>query len=98
MVMIRRKSTQIMSKKIYNSYFYERCFCENLAVFIPGYLSIKACLQNVLCVLCKGRKEDPGNYMPVSLTLVSQEVMEQIILSAITWNTACILSPKKKYK
>ncbi|GAB0187654.1 mitochondrial enolase superfamily member 1 [Grus japonensis] len=43
-------------------------------------------LANVMPIHKKGWKEDPGNYRPVSLTLVLGKVMEQIILSAIMWH------------
>ncbi|KAK4825429.1 hypothetical protein QYF61_027370 [Mycteria americana] len=43
-------------------------------------------LANVTPIYKKGRKEDPGNYRSVSLTLVLGRVTEQITLSAITWH------------
>ncbi|KAK4819966.1 hypothetical protein QYF61_016120 [Mycteria americana] len=41
---------------------------------------------DVTSIFKKRRKEDPGNYRPASLTSVLGKLMEEIILSAITWH------------
>ncbi|GAB0186733.1 mitochondrial enolase superfamily member 1 [Grus japonensis] len=52
--------------------------------WLNGEVPVDWRLANVTPIYKKGQKEDPGNYRPVSLTLVLGKVMEQIIFSAIT--------------
>ncbi|GAB0179808.1 mitochondrial enolase superfamily member 1 [Grus japonensis] len=47
-------------------------------------------LANVMPIHMKGQKEDPGNYRPVTLTLVLVKIMGQIILITITWHDKVI--------
>lgn len=44
---------------------------------------LKGGKTNVNPTLKKGKKEDPGNYRPLSLTLIRGEVMEQLILETL---------------
>ncbi|KAK4820579.1 hypothetical protein QYF61_001819 [Mycteria americana] len=52
--------------------------------WLTGEVPVDWRLAKVSPMYKKGQKEDPGNYRPVSLTLVLRKVMEQIVLSAIT--------------
>ncbi|XP_026710395.1 coiled-coil domain-containing protein 90B, mitochondrial [Athene cunicularia] len=51
--------------------------------WITGEVPVDWRLANVTHIYREGRKDDPGNYRPVTLPSVPGEVMEQIILSAI---------------
>ncbi|KAK4806849.1 hypothetical protein QYF61_012570 [Mycteria americana] len=54
--------------------------------WLTGEVPVDWQLANVMPIYKKDWKEDPRNYRPVSLTSVPGKVMEQMILSAITWH------------
>ncbi|GAB0179975.1 mitochondrial enolase superfamily member 1 [Grus japonensis] len=45
-----------------------------------GEVPVNWKLANVVPIFKKGMKEEPGNYKPVSLTVVSGKIMEKVIL------------------
>uniref|UniRef100_A0A8B9I2Q1 Reverse transcriptase domain-containing protein n=1 Tax=Anser brachyrhynchus TaxID=132585 RepID=A0A8B9I2Q1_9AVES len=52
--------------------------------WLSGEVPVDWRLANVMPIYKKGRRADPGNYRPVSLTSVPGKLMEQIILRVIT--------------
>jgi len=52
--------------------------------WLPGVVPDDWRIASVTPICKKGQKEDPGNYRPVSLTLVPGKIMKRFILSALT--------------
>ncbi|KFP91441.1 hypothetical protein N311_11995, partial [Apaloderma vittatum] len=50
--------------------------------WLTGEVSADWKTANITSIYKQGRKDDPGNYRPVSLTSVPGKLMEQIILSS----------------
>ncbi|GAB0206013.1 mitochondrial enolase superfamily member 1 [Grus japonensis] len=63
--------------------------------WLTGEVPVDWRLANVTPIYKKGRKEDLGNYRPVSLTSVLGKVIEQIILSAIMWHVTHLVDEGK---
>ncbi|KAK4807856.1 hypothetical protein QYF61_007762 [Mycteria americana] len=72
---VRRELAAVLTKPL--SILYQQSW-------LTGEVPVDWRLANVTPIYKKGQKEDPGNYRPVSLTVVLGKVMEQIILSATT--------------
>ncbi|KFV90925.1 hypothetical protein N326_01924, partial [Eurypyga helias] len=54
--------------------------------WLTGEVPVDWRLANVTPIYKTGQEEDPGNYRLVSLISMPGKVVEQIILSAITWH------------
>ncbi|KAF1410082.1 hypothetical protein FQV24_0007536, partial [Spheniscus mendiculus] len=69
------------------SIIYQQSCCQlglNHDTWLTGEVLDDWRLANVTPIYKKGRKEDPGNYRPVSLTSVPGKIMERFILRALT--------------
>ncbi|KFZ53253.1 hypothetical protein N321_11466, partial [Antrostomus carolinensis] len=75
---ILRELAEVLAKPL--SIIYQQSW-------LTGEIPLDWRVANVTPIYKKGRREDPGNYRPVSLTSVPGKVMEQIIFSAITQHT-----------
>ncbi|GAB0179635.1 mitochondrial enolase superfamily member 1 [Grus japonensis] len=71
---VPRELVEVLTKPL--AFIYQQSW-------LTGKVPVDWRLANVMPIHKKGWKEDPGNYRPVSLTMVSGKVMEQIILTAI---------------
>ncbi|GAB0176192.1 mitochondrial enolase superfamily member 1 [Grus japonensis] len=74
---VLRQLVEVLTKPI--SIIYQQSW-------LTGEVPVDCRIADVTPIHKKGQKEDPGNYRPVSMTSVLGKVMEQIILSAITWH------------
>ncbi|KAK4820400.1 LOW QUALITY PROTEIN: hypothetical protein QYF61_025574 [Mycteria americana] len=72
---VLKELAEVLTKPLFNIYQQS---------WLTGEVPVDWRLANVTPIYKKGRKEDPGNYRPVSLTSAPGKLMEQIILSAIT--------------